>query len=98
MNTYGTCGDVVFDIRPGSYNGKLILNNPVCNTYTAASHSVQRMAMRQCNDHAQYNQFGYGCYPYERCRQYHVQEPDDQYCGILWSVYLYTVRLITILS
>ncbi|MCB9064987.1 MAG: right-handed parallel beta-helix repeat-containing protein [Chitinophagales bacterium] len=34
LNKYGTCGDVVFDIRPGSYNGKLILNNPVSATPT----------------------------------------------------------------
>ncbi|MCB0700387.1 MAG: right-handed parallel beta-helix repeat-containing protein, partial [Chitinophagaceae bacterium] len=34
LNTYGTCGDVIFDIRPGSYNGKLTLDNPVSASVT----------------------------------------------------------------
>ena len=29
MNTYGVCGNVKFDIRPGVYTGKLEINNPV---------------------------------------------------------------------
>jgi parallel beta-helix repeat protein len=29
LSQYGTCGDVIFDIRPGTYTGKVLLNNPV---------------------------------------------------------------------
>lgn len=41
LNQYGTCGDVVFDIRPGTYTGKLNINNPMSASPTAGRVTFQ---------------------------------------------------------
>src|SRR5690606_22484796 len=41
LNKYGTCGDVVFDVRPGVYTGQVRLSTPV-----SASSTLDRVKFR----------------------------------------------------
>src|SRR5690606_34193873 len=47
LNKYGTCGDVVFDVRPGVYTGQVRLSTPV-----SASSTVDRVKFRSENGNA----------------------------------------------
>ena len=47
LSQYGTCGDVIFDIRPGTYTGKVTLNNPM-----AVPNTSGRVTFRSENGNA----------------------------------------------
>src|SRR5690606_26688277 len=47
LNKFGTCGDVVFDVRPGVYTGQVVFNNPL-----PANSSINHVTFRAENGNA----------------------------------------------
>ncbi|MBZ0099667.1 MAG: right-handed parallel beta-helix repeat-containing protein, partial [Taibaiella sp.] len=55
LTQYGTCGDVIFDIRPGTYTGKVTINNPLAVPSTSG-----RVTFRSENGNASSVTIAYG--------------------------------------
>ncbi|MCB9045188.1 MAG: right-handed parallel beta-helix repeat-containing protein [Chitinophagales bacterium] len=54
LNQYGTCGDVVFDVRPGVYTGQVVLKNAV-----SASNTTDHVTFQSVNGDPSTTQVSY---------------------------------------
>ncbi|MCB9045189.1 MAG: right-handed parallel beta-helix repeat-containing protein [Chitinophagales bacterium] len=54
LNQYGTCGDVIFDVRPGVYTGQVVLKNAV-----SASNTTDHVTFQSVNGDPSTTQVSY---------------------------------------